>query len=219
METEKIAEILIYIHAGFGGIALLTGGIALIVKKGNNIHKKSGKIFYYSMLLSALISFVVSTLPNHKSPFLFSIGLFSSYFLISGLRSLNYKKKEFNLKIDKIIAYLIMITGIVMILYPIILYSKLNIILTVFGIIGIVFGLRDLKLFKELKRLRKNWLKLHLGKMTGGYIAAVSAFFVVNQILPGIWNWFVPGIIGSGYITYWMIKLNKKKPVANTVYK
>jgi len=219
METEKIAEILIYIHAGFGGIALLTGGIALIVKKGNNIHKKSGKIFYYSMLLSALISFVVSTLPNHKSPFLFSIGLFSSYFLISGLRSLNYKKKEFNLKIDKIIAYLIMITGIVMILYPIILYSKLNIILTVFGIIGIVFGLRDLKLFKELKRLRKNWLKLHLGKMTGGYIAAVSAFFVVNQILPGIWNWFVPAIIGSGYITYWMIKLNKKKPVANTVYK
>ena len=53
--------------------------------------------------------------------------------------------------------------------------------------------------------------------MTGGYIAAVSAFFVVNQILPGIWNWFVPGIIGSGYITYWMIKLNKKKSVANKV--
>ena len=77
--------------------------------------------------------------------------------------------------------------------------------------------LRDLKLFQDIQRIKKNWLKLHLGKMTGGYIAAVSAFFVVNQILPGIWNWFVPGIIGSGYITYWMIKLNKKKPVANKV--
>jgi hypothetical protein len=156
-------------------------------------------------------------LPNHESPFLFSIGLFSTYFLVSGLRSLRFKQKEFELKTDKIIAYLITLTGISMILYPIVLYSKLNIILTVFGVVGIVFGLRDLKLFQDIQRIKKNWLKLHLGKMTGGYIAAVSAFFVVNQILPGIWNWFVPGIIGSGYITYWMIKLNKKKSVANKV--
>jgi uncharacterized membrane protein len=218
MEIEKIAEILIYyIHAPLGGIALLAGGISLVVKKGNNVHRKSGKIFFFSMLFSAISAFVISVLPNHESPFLFSIGLFSSYFLISGLRSLNFKEKEFQLRIDKLIAYFIFLTGISMILYPIVLYSKLNIILTVFGVVGIVFGFRDLRLFKDIKRLKKNWLKLHLGKMTGGYIAAVSAFFVVNQILPGIWNWFVPGIIGSGYITYWMIKLNKKKPVANKV--
>jgi hypothetical protein len=169
------------------------------------------------MLFSAISAFIISVLPNHESPFLFSIGLFSTYFLVSGLRSLRFKQKEFELKTDKIIAYLITLTGISMILYPIVLYSKLNIILTVFGLVGIVFGLRDLKLFQDIQRIKKNWLKLHLGKMTGGYIAAVSAFFVVNQILPGIWNWFVPGIIGSGYITYWMIKLNKKKPVANKV--
>lgn len=211
MGIEKLAEILIYyVHAPLGGIALLTGGISLIAIKGSNVHKKSGKIFFFSMLFSALSAFIISVLPNHESPFLFSIGLFSIYFLISGLRSLNFKQKEFHLKIDKIIAYLITLTGIVMILYPIVLYSKLNIILTVFGAVGIVFGLRDLKLFKDIQRLKKNWLKLHLGKMTGGYIAAVSAFFVVNQILPGIWNWFVPGIVGSGYITYWMIKLNRK---------
>ena len=167
------------------------------------------------MLISAIAAFIISVLPKHENPFLFSIGLFSSYFLISGLRSLQYKQREFELKIDKIIAYLIALTGFSMILYPIVLYSQLNIILTVFGIVGIVFGFRDLKLFRDKERLKKSWLKLHLGKMTGGYISAVSAFFVVNQILPGIWNWFVPGIIGSMYITYWMMKQNKKKPVAN----
>ncbi len=144
MEIEKLAEILIYyIHAPLGGIALLAGGIAMIVKKGNRIHKKSGKLFFYAMLTSAIASFIISVLPNHESPFLFSIGLFSSYFLISGLRSLNFKLKEFSLRIDKIIAYLIMIIGSCMILYPIILYSKLNIILSVFGIVGLVFGIRD----------------------------------------------------------------------------
>jgi uncharacterized membrane protein len=211
MEIEKLAEILIYyIHAPLGGIALLAGGIALIVKKGNSIHKKSGIIFFYTMLTSAITSFIISILPNHESPFLFSIGLFSSYFLIIGIRSLNFKRKEFSLRIDKIIAYLIIIVGICMVLYPVILHSKLNIILTVFGIVGLVFGIRDLRHFKDLNHLKKSWLKLHLGKMSGGYIAAVTAFFVVNQILPGIWNWFVPGILGSVYITYWMKKVNKK---------
>ncbi len=122
---------------------------------------------------------------------------------------MNYKEKVFQLTVDKIIAYLIFLTGVSMILYPIILYGTPNIILAVLGAVGIVFGLRDLKLFRDIQRLRNNWLKLHLGKMTGGYIASVSAFFVVNQILPGIWNWFVPGIIGSGFITWWMIKLKK----------
>ena len=65
-------------------------------------------------------------------------------------------------------------------------------------------------IFKSIELLQKNWVKLHLGKITGSYIAAVSAFFVVNKILPGIWNWFVPGIIGGLYITYWIIKINKK---------
>ncbi len=162
------------------------------------------------MLFSAISAINISVLPNHESPFLFSIGLFSTYFLFSGLRSLKFKQKEFELKTDKIIAYLITLIGISMILYPIIFNSKPNIILTVFGTVGIVFGLRDLKLFQDTERIKKNWLRLHLGKMTGGYIAALSAFFVVNQILPGIWNWFVPGIIGSVYITYWIIKLNKK---------
>lgn len=212
MEIEKLAEILIYyMHVPMGILALLAGATALVTKKGSSIHKKSGKIFFYAMLLSAIAALLIAVLPYHENSFLFSIGLFSSYFLISGLRSLQYKKKNISLQKDKIIAWFIIVTGLAMICYPIIFYGKLNIVLTVFGFVGIVFGIRDLQQFKNRKKLQKSWLKLHLGKMTGGYIAAISAFFVVNQILPGIWNWFVPTIIGSGYITYWMFKLNRKK--------
>ena len=60
METEKIAEILIYIHAGFGGIALLTGGIALIVKKGNNILLRKQK--FYSIFSYNLSIYEVRTI-------------------------------------------------------------------------------------------------------------------------------------------------------------
>lgn len=206
---EDTIQILIYTHVALGGIALLSGAIALSVKKGGGVHKKSGKIFFYTMLISALISLMIAVLPNHENPFLFSIGVFSSYFLLSGYRSLQFKRKNIHLNIDKILAYSIIFVGAMMLLYPIVLYGKLNIILAVFGIVAIVFGLRDLMLFRQIETLKKKWLSLHLGKMTGGYIAAVSAFFVVNNILPGVWNWFTPGIVGGFYIAYWIRKIKK----------
>lgn len=213
MSLEGIIEYLIWLHAGLGGVALLSGAAALLVKKGSNAHKKSGKVFYYAMLFSASLALIISLLPNHESPFLFSIGVFSLYFLLSGYRSLKFKHKNAELKVDKIIAYGIVLTGLIMVLYPILLFGKPNIVLLVFGLAGIVFGVRDLQSFKNPKGLKKKWLKLHLGKMTGGYIAAVSAFFVVNEILPGIWNWFVPSVFGSAYIAYWMRKFKKKVKV------
>ena len=209
MEQTKLIQLFINIHAALGGFALLTGAIALIAKKGNSAHKKAGKAFYNSMLASALIALVISILPEHENPFLFSIGIFSLYFLVSGFRSLRFKQKGFDLKIDTIIANMILVSGMCMIAIPLAETGKLNMVLLVFGSIGIIFGMRDLNLFKAPESLPNKWMKLHLGKMTGGYIAAVTAFFVVNGILPGVFNWFVPGLLGGAYITYWFVKLGK----------
>jgi uncharacterized membrane protein len=211
METEKITQLLIFVHIVLGGIALVSGALAIIAKKGKKLHKISGKVFFYSLLTSAITSLVVSNLPNHNNSFLFSIGIFSSYFLITGYRSLYFKKPDCNLNFDKFMAVLIILTGVTMILYPILFHSKINIVLLVFGLISLAFGIRDINLFRDKQKLKEKWLTLHIGKMLGGYIAAVSAFFVVNQILPGIWNWFVPTIVGTVYITYWINKVDKDK--------
>ena len=165
MELEKIAEILIYLHAGFGGIALLAGLLSMIAKKGLAIHKKSGLVFFHTMLISAITAMIVAFLPNHESPFLFAVGIFSLYFILTGKRSLRFKHKN-----------------------P--------------------------------ERLKKSWLKLHLGKMLGAYISATTAFVVVNEFFPSFYGWFIPGIVGGFFITYWIRKLNGKKllpiiPIAN----
>jgi uncharacterized membrane protein len=207
---DTFATYLIYIHATLGSIAFLAGFIAIITKKGGNYHKKSGIVFYYTMLFSAISALIIAVLPKHESPFLFTIGLFSSYFIITGYRALRFKKPNPSLTLDKIIAACMILTGIVMIGYPLLMNGKFNIVLTVFGTIGIVFAIRDLLLFKNAKRLRNSWLKLHIGKMLGGYISAVTAFIVVNQFIPGIAGWLTPSIFGSAYIAYWFRKLNKK---------
>ncbi|WP_312356929.1 hypothetical protein [Empedobacter sp.] len=42
---ENLVNIIIYIHAFFGGIGLVAGTAVMIIKKGNSTHKKVGKIF------------------------------------------------------------------------------------------------------------------------------------------------------------------------------
>jgi uncharacterized membrane protein len=207
---ENTIQVLIYIHATFGGVALLAGLVSIIAKKGKTIHRKFGLLFFYSMMLSGIIAMIVAVLPNHESPFLFAVGIFSLYFVLTGNRALKFKRKNPDLKIDKWISISMIITGFLMITLPIILTNSIDIVLVVFGIVGMIFSVKDLVLYKNPDRLRKGWLKLHLGKMLGGYIAATTAFVVVNQFFPSFYGWFIPGIIGGLIITYWSRKINKK---------
>jgi uncharacterized membrane protein len=207
---EQTIKILIYIHAAFGGIALLAGLVSIIAKKGLAIHKKSGIVFFYPMLVSAVTAMIVAFLPNHESPFLFAVGIFSLYFILTGKRSLRFKYKNPNLQTAKWISRMMIITGILMIFLPIIHSNSVNIDLCVVAIVGIVFSVRDLILFKNPERLKKGWLKLHLGKMLGAYISATTAFVVVNEFFPSFYGWFIPGIVGGFLIAYWFRKLDGK---------
>ena len=206
-----VATILIYVHAGFGGLALIFGSLAIVFKKGSKKHKASGKYFFYSMIISAVIALIIAGLPDHHSPFLFSIGLFSLYFLITGYRALRFKKKIDRVTIDIIGNILMLLIASCMVLLPVVIYGVVNIVLLVFGLLGILATLNTIRVLRKKETLKECWLRMHLGNMMGGYIAAVSAFAVVNQILPGIYNWFVPGIIGGVYIYYWMRKIRLAK--------
>lgn len=211
MKSEELIHLLIYFHAALGGIALISGLIALIVTKGKTVHKKSGKLFYYAMLFSALTALIIASLPKHESPFLFSIGIFSSYFIITGYRAIRFKNSNLNLRTDRITSWIMISTGVLMLFYNPIVNQKINIVLTAFGIIGVFFSTRDLMLYKNTNKLNQVWLKLHLGKMSGGYIAATTAFIVVNDFFFSFYGWFIPGTIGGFFILYWIRKLNKKQ--------
>ncbi|WP_291867209.1 DUF2306 domain-containing protein [Maribacter sp.] len=211
---EETIKILIYTHAVFGGIALLAGFVSMVAKKGLAIHKKSGIVFYYTMLISAITAMIVAFLPNHHSAFLFAVGIFSLYFILTGKRALRFKNKNHNFQIDKWISIVMIITGILMIFLPIIWNKSIHIVLCVFAIIGILFSIRDLILYKNPIKVKDSWLKLHLVKMIGGYISATTAFVVVNQFFPSFYGWFIPGIIGASFISFWIRKVNRKNSVS-----
>lgn len=206
---EQAIKFFIIIHAGFGGVAFVAGLFAMIAKKGQKAHKKTGIVFFYAMSISAISAMFIALLPNHESPFLFAVGIFSLYFVLIGKRALRFKYKKPDLIYDKWISVIMILTGVLMILLPVILYQKINIILLVFATVGIFSAIKNLRLYRNLEKLRKGWLKMHLGNIMGGYIAAVTAFVVVNKIFPSFYGWFIPGIIGGFFIIYWMRKVDK----------
>ena len=88
--------------------------------------------------------------------------------------------------------------------------TTIGIILIVFGLIGGLNGYNDLRAFRDLKTLRKKAIRMHIGKITGGYIAAFTAFLVVNDVLPSIMSWLLPTAFGLIFITYWQRKVSPK---------
>lgn len=166
-------------------------------------------MFFYGMVMATSSALVLACLPGHYSPFLFSIGIFSAYLVVSGYRSLAYKRKVLSLRLDYFMSGTMAVTGLGMLLFPIIFYGQLNVILAAFGLTGLGFALRDFQLYRQRKKLRKAWLKLHLGKMIGGLAAATTAFVVVNDFFPPLVGWLLPGFLGGLVIAFWLRRLRK----------
>lgn len=213
---ESFIQVLIYIHAGLGGLALVGGLVALSTQKGGRWHRGGGSVFFWAMSVSALLATMIALLPGHWNPFLFAIGIFTLYLVVSGRLALRYKsmKTSADLQFDKLVSWAMIIIGVGMVGYPaiqILTVGNAGIVLAIFGAIGLSLALRDLRYFKNLERLRQNWLRLHLNKMIGGFIAATTAFFVVNEVLPGLWGWLAPTAVGTIFIAYWTRKVQKGK--------
>lgn len=209
--SEATIQTLILVHVLFGATALLAGSIALIVKKGRFIHRKSGLIFVTTMLISSVVSMIIAVQPDHKSTFLLSIGILTIYFVTSGYLALRYKKRYVNLLADKCVALTMLVIGIAMMSHPLYM-SHFNLVMLIFGVLGTVFALRDFVHFINHEELQKHWLTLHIGKITGGYISAFTAFIVVNQYIPGIVGWILPGVLGGIFIAFSIRKVKKREP-------
>lgn len=213
MNNAEIFRILIIAHAASGGVSLLSGFVAAITNKGSKLHIICGRIFYYSLGSSILLSLIAANMPDHYNPFLFSIGIFSGYFIIIGKRAMLYKCPNHSFSTDRLIHMIMVVTCILVVLVPILVSNTFHIVAGVFGLVGLIFATRNLHDLSNSDQVKKNWLKMHIGNMSGGYIASVTAFVVVSNLLPGVYSWFVPGIIGGIFIFYSIRKVDSKRKV------
>ena len=211
---EDAIKILIYIHAFFGGVGLITGIGSIIVKKGSAVHKKMGKLFSIGMLISSLISLVITWMPHHENTFLFLIGLFTIYLVLAGNRALTFKKKKYADWKDKMISGAMLFFSVIMLLnggYGLFNQTEMSVLFLFFGGFGLLMSIQDFRFYKNSEKPKNTWLRLHIGKMVGALIASFTAFIVAGLGIGNIISWTLPTVIGTLYIIYWKRKLNHNK--------
>jgi len=174
-----------------------------------------GKLFSIGMIISSLISMPISWLPNHENLFLFLIGLFTIYLVISGNQILSFKSKDKTAakSLDKIISGSMLFLSVIMILfgiYGLIKGHSGNLLFVFFGGFGLSLTLRDFIFYKNFQDKKNGWLSNHIGKMIGAFIASVTAFIVAGLGIGGLIAWTLPSVLGTIYIVYWRRKLNPK---------
>lgn len=137
------------------------------------------------------------------------VAIFSGYLAFSGYRALSRKRPSSTAHlIDWVAATSVILAcggldvwGVGWILDG----NPFGIVMTVFAGIGIVFGTMDMCSFYGDDH--GEWMVNHLQRMSGAFIATVSAVSAVN-LTPalGILAWLLPTIPGVPLIAYWSNK-------------
>lgn len=216
---------LLLLHIAAGTVALLCGAAALMAVKGRKGHKQTGQVYNYCMYVVGLSALVMTIL--RFNPFLLSISVFTLYLTFSGMRAMQYwREGRATLTLREKLPYLLAAaTALFMILYPIALMvmarSAFVPVLSVFGGIMLVLSLKDLQLIADETTTGKQnriWLMQHIGKMSGSYIAAITAFLVNNVSIKPSWIvWILPTVVGTVLTTLatrkWSKRLAKSRKI------
>ena len=198
-------EFLLTIHVILGGTGLLLGAFVMFLKKGDKRHKLLGNVFFYSMLGTGIFAIALSYL--HPSRFLFITAVFTIYMVMTGKRYLKKKKVSDVTIFDWLLTVIMFVFGIAFIglgTSGMVESDYFGIVLIVFGGLSLLFVYQDYRNFRGQSSIKNYWLTTHFQRMIGSFIAALTAFVVVNNaFLPDIVVWLLPTAILVPFIIVW----------------
>lgn len=153
----------------------------------------------------------------HPNNFLFIVGVFTIYLASTGERYLFLKKLNSGQQphlIDWLVTGFMMLFSLVFIgvgIYYLSQGNNLGIVLIVFGLLGLKMVSVDFRNYRGKSKILNYWLTTHLQRMIGAYIAALTAFLVVNLkymrgVLPDFIVWLLPTLILVPLIFKWTKK-------------
>jgi hypothetical protein len=152
-------------------------------------------------LTAVVMSFIRSGL------FFLLVALFSFYLALTGYRVLYRKTAQQRPgKADWGATSAMLAGSLGLIAYGVylMLTSSFGIVAIVFGVIGLLLAVADVRDFLHHPADKMAWWYSHMTRMLSAYIAAVTAFSVVNfKFLPSLPRWLWPTVVGTAGIVIW----------------
>lgn len=200
---------MLYLHIITGSVALLTGLLALVLRKGSVAHKRMGDMFFGAMLLCSGAGLWLAL--NGGNQFLLVIAVFSLYLTLAGFSALFVLKSPVARILGQLLASVMAFGVVGFVVLASDAFQNGNVLagflLTLFGALAGFLVVQDYRFFRHG---RGSVMSQHIGRMVGAWIAALSAFLVVNQTLqPPVLNWVAPLVIGVPMIVFWIRRFTR----------
>jgi uncharacterized membrane protein len=217
MEPYKI---ILLIHVLFGFSALVTGIVPMVAKKGGKAHKFWGNVYYWSMFGVFVTTLGLFALrPTEvRLQFFLCIAVLSFYMTFAGDRVLKMKRSATQATgFDRAVTLLAVGCALLMLGYAgycagLLHNTYLAILFGVFGMVLLVNANKDRLLYSgKVPSEKMHWYFGHIARITGAYIATVTAFCVnMTRYYPEgtslylhLIPWLAPGmILGIGFSYY-----------------
>jgi uncharacterized membrane protein len=194
---ETAIRLTLWVHVLAGAVALVVAPIALMTVKGGPTHRRWGKVYFWAMAVVAATAIVVGFWRSIL--FLVLTAVFSFYAALSGYRVLYRKRPDLGQRpsaLDWTAAAITLAASATL---------ELSTVAIAFGFVGLFIAGFDVLRFARPPADKRAWWYKHMANMIGSYIAAVTAFSVVNfHVLPTTVRWLWPTMVGTPLIAIWI---------------
>ncbi|MDG1165888.1 MAG: hypothetical protein P8N61_11015 [Porticoccaceae bacterium] len=201
-------DFLLPVHIVAGSAALIASVFALGSAKGKKAHIRSGRIYFWAMVVIFVTAIAMAMLTGNR--FLFITGIFSFYLAFAGMR---FAKNRTGTPqwIDWIAVGLMLLAGVGMWVLAAVYFSNQNnsyMVPAIFGLVALSLGYQDLMTHRHKIATGKNRIARHLTNMLGGTIAVITAVLVVNIDMQPSWIfWLLPTLVITPVIVWWNRKV------------
>jgi len=215
---DLLFRILLVLHIVFGSLGLIVGTGIMFLRKGDRRHRMLGKLFTTGMVTAATVAMGLATI--HFSPFLMLVGLWTLFLAGSGYAYIHEGPDpfiEWPRMLLRILALMMLLAGVIFIGWGISLVvagKTFGIVLLAFGGAGLAFIRQDL-LYVRRGAPAGTAAMRHFQRMIGAYIAAATAFLVVNINgatwgIPGFVLWLLPSALLVPLILRWSARRSRR---------
>ena len=222
---------LLPIHIAAGGLAIVLGAIALSVKKGGSLHRGSGMLFVYAMLV---MGFSASLLGLRKSVNDGNVytGLLTAYFVgtaLTTVRPVAWWTKIVNtagLAIAGLFSLGSVSNGVMLINRPGLSdggvpFRTIGVMSVVVGTVLFLAALGDVRVMRSGVLRGAPRLRRHLWRMCFALFIAMGSFFSIRERVAAILPdplasgplRLLPILLLFGAMFYWLWKLRGRRPL------
>jgi uncharacterized membrane protein len=199
---------LVFVHVTGGTVALITGGIAMLVRKGETVHRYAGSVFFVAMLTMTISAFVVAVIRDQSINI--SASTVTFYMIVTSWVAATRKDGEIG-RFET--AALLLGLGVTASAFLFALRGgDVQVVHYVFGSIAAIGVLSDVNVLARGGLSGRQRIARHLWRMSFAMLVATGAYFAGQpRFVPAILREtnlnFVPIVLVLVLLVFWLVRV------------